>query len=107
MDGGDSGNPHRLVGTSPDDLVKSTVRPDWNGGVEQLNGGLKPGLDHPVIKPKPLLGAPSKGTEGISMVTGIIDGLINGSTDTADVNGDGKSDVKDVTVLIDWLLRTK
>lgn len=107
MDGGDSSNPHSLVGTSIDGLVKGTVRPDGNGGGEHLNGGLKPGLDHPVIKPRPLLNAPSKAPKGITMVTGMIDGMINGSTDVDDVNGDGKSDVKDVTVLIDWLLSTK
>ena len=107
MDGGDTGNPHSAVGTSIDGLVKGTVRPDGNGGGEHLNGGLKPGLDHPVIKPRPLLNAPSKAPKGITMVTGMIDGMINGSTDVDDVNGDGKSDVKDVTVLIDWLLSTK
>ena len=107
MDDGDSGNPHRLVGTSPDGLVKGSIRPGGNGGGEQLNGGLKPGLDHPVIRPRPLVNAPGKTPKGITMVTGMIDGMINGSTDVDDVNGDGKSDVKDVTVLIDWLLSTK
>ena len=101
MDGGDSGNPHSLVGTSPDGLVKGSIRPSGNGGGEQLNGGLKPGLDHPVIRPRPLVNAPGKTPKGITMVTGMIDGMINGSTDVDDVNGDGKSDVKDVTVLID------
>ena len=107
MDDGDSGNPHSLVGTSPDGLVKGSIRPGGNGGGEQLNGGLKPGLDHPVIKPRPLVNAPGKTPKGITMVTGMIDGMINGSTDVDNVNGDGKSDVKDVTVLIDWLLSTK
>lgn len=87
--------------------MKGTVRPDGNGGGEHLNGGLKPGLDHPVIRPRPLVNAPGKTPKGITMVTGMIDGMINGSTDVDDVNGDGKSDVKDVTVLIDWLLSTK
>ena len=107
VDDGDSGNPHSLVGTSPDGLVKGSIRPGGNGGGEQLNGGLKPGLDHPVIRPRPLVNAPGKAPKGITMVTGMIDGMINGSTDVDDVNGDGKSDVKDVTVLIDWLLSTK
>ena len=107
VDDGDSGNPHSLVGTSPDGLVKGSIRPGGNGGGEQLNGGLKPGLDHPVIKPRPLVNAPGKTPKGITMVTGMIDGMINGSTDVDNVNGDGKSDVKDVTVLIDWLLSTK
>ena len=107
MDGGGSGNPHSLVGTSPDGLVKGSIKLGGNGGVGQLNGGLKPGLDHPVIRPRPLVNAPGKAPKGITMVTGMIDGMINGSTDVDDVNGDGKSDVKDVTVLIDWLLSTK
>ena len=107
VDDGDSGNPHRLVGTSPDGLVKGSIKPGGNGGVGQLNGGLRPGLDHPVIRPRPLVNAPGKTPKGITMVTGMIDGMINGSTDVDDVNGDGKSDVKDVTVLIDWLLSTK
>ena len=107
VDDGDSGNPHRLVGTSPDGLVKGSIKPGGNGGGGQLNGGLRPGLDHPVIRPRPLVNAPGKTPKGITMVTGMIDGMINGSTDVDDVNGDGKSDVKDVTVLIDWLLSTK
>ena len=87
--------------------MKGSIKLGGNGGVGQLNGGLKPGLDHPVIKPRPLVNAPGKTPKGITMVTGMIDGMINGSTDVNDVNGDGKSDVKDVTVLIDWLLSTK
>ena len=33
VDDGDSGNPHRLVGTSPDGLVKGSIKPGGNGAL--------------------------------------------------------------------------
>jgi hypothetical protein len=37
----------------------------------------------------------------------MIDGLLNGSTDVPDVNGDGKADISDVTTAINLLLRAQ
>ncbi len=51
--------------------------------------------------------APRQGERGISTVTGMIDGLLNGSTDVPDLNGDGKADISDVTTAINLLLRAQ
>ncbi len=102
-------------GGSPlDDLEKGRVRPGGEPNVApagsdapSLKGGFKPGLDHPVIRPRPIVIGSSRGDKGITAVTGMIDGLLNGSTDMADVNGDDKFDVSDVATVIDLLLMTQ
>ena len=102
-------------GGSPlDDLEKGRVRPCGEPNVApagsdapSLKGGFKPGLDHPVIRPRPIVIGSSRGDKGITAVTGMIDGLLNGSTDMADVNGDDKFDVSDVATVIDLLLMTQ
>ena len=107
VDGDDSGDPHSSVGTSLDGLEKGTVRPgtvlpNIKPGGDQTNGGLRPGVDH-----GPIVWAPSHESGGSPMVADMIDGLLNGSTDVPDMNGDGKADISDVTTAINRLLRAQ
>ncbi len=95
-------------GGSPlDCLEKGTVRPGTvlpiiKPGGDQTNGGLRPGVDH-----GPIVWAPSHESGGSPMVADMIDGLLNGSTDVPDMNGDGKADISDVTTAINRLLRAQ
>ena len=90
-----------------DGLEKGTVRPgtvlpNIKPGGDQTNGGLRPGVDH-----GPIVWAPSHKSGGSPMVADMIDGLLNGSTDVPDMNGDGKADISDVTTAINRLLRAQ
>ena len=94
-------------GSPLDGLEKGTVRPgtvlpNIKPGGDQTNGGLRPGVDH-----GPIVWAPSHKSGGSPMVADMIDGLLNGSTDVPDMNGDGKADISDVTTAINRLLRAQ
>ena len=78
------------------------VLPNIKPGGDQTNGGLRPGVDH-----GPIVWAPSHESGGSPMVADMIDGLLNGSTDVPDMNGDGKADISDVTTAINRLLRAQ
>ena len=107
--------PHRLgdldVGddsSSLDGLEKGTVRPgsEPNVDIDGTYGTNRPReFDEPIVPIRP--GSPAQEMDGISLVTGMIDSLLSGSTDVPDLNGGGKADISDVTALIDSLLTRK
>ena len=108
-DGDDSLDPHSSVGKSLDGLEKGTVRPgsEPNLDIDGTYGTNRPReFDEPIVPIGPGM-SPEQEMNGISLVTGMIDGLLSGSTDVPDLNGDGKANVDDVTTLIDRLLSSK
>jgi hypothetical protein len=97
---GEGGSP--LDGLEKGTVRPGTVLPNIKPGGDQTNGGLRPGVDH-----GPIVWAPSHESGGSPMVADMIDGLLNGSTDVPDMNGDGKADISDVTTAINRLLRAQ
>lgn len=94
-----------------DSLESGREKPNSGFGDNMSLNGLRPSLPY-----EPPIGegnlrlfnnALSQEQRGITMVTDMVNGMLNGSIDMVDVNGDGKADVTDVTVLINWLLYTQ
>jgi len=104
----------RPIGPGPRPIVACSNGSSWSGDVTDDGGSSGSPLDALTkawLKPSGGSGdtvrAPHQGEGGISTVTGMIDGLLNGSTDVPDVNGDGKADISDVTTAINLLLRAQ
>ena len=104
----------RPIGPGPKPIVACSNGSSWSGDVTDDGGSSGSPLDALTkawLKPSGGSGdtvrAPHQGEGGISTVTGMIDGLLNGSTDVPDVNGDGKADISDVTTAINLLLRAQ